>query len=72
MKAICIDNTHRESDFTLNKVYDVEYIPMCRNEHGFNPCYSIITNKGHKRNISRDRFIPVHKVRYDKLKELGI
>jgi len=72
MKVICIDNTHREHDFTLNKVYDVEYIPICKNESGYNPCYRIVTDKGSTRPIDRGRFIPIHKIRYDKLKEIGI
>ena len=73
MKAICIDNTHRESDLTLNKVYDVEYIPICKNEYkGYNPCYLVKTDNGRMRPLERIRFITLQKVRYDKLIELGI
>lgn len=72
MKAICIDNFHRESDFTLNKIYDVEYIPICRNKYGYNPCYLVKTDSGEIRPIARDRFIMVQKIRYYKLMELGI
>ena len=87
MKAICIDNSHRESDLTLNKVYDVEYIPMCKTflpgtgllsfkrytkNSGYNPCYVTTSDEGQLRPFERSRFVPIHKIRYDKLNQIGI
>ena len=77
MKAICIDNSHRESDLTLNKIYDVEYIPMCKNNFngrrsGYNPCYGLLTDNFEYRPLERSRFITLQKIRYDKLNQIGI
>lgn len=79
MKAICIDNSHRESDLTLNKVYDVEYIPMCKNmplnrnsKPGYNPCYGLLTDNFEYRPLERSRFITLQKVRDNKLKSIGV
>lgn len=71
MKAICIDNAF--TDLTLNKVYDVEYIPMCKNpSKGRIPCYTLISDTGREKIFARSRFISMSKIRYDKLNQLGI